>query len=96
MEKTLKTIKNLLVFLFLTILISMSVSCTQNQRAKNFGGTAKYDLPKGKKLLVVTWKGDDMWYLVRDAKEGETPETYQFYESSSWGLMNGKIILKEK
>jgi len=69
--------------------------CTKNQRAKQWGGEATYDLPKGKKLIVVTWKDDNMWYLMRDARSGEKSETYQFVEESSFGLMEGTIILKE-
>lgn len=30
--------------------------CTENQRAKNFGGNINYTLPSGAKLVNVTWK----------------------------------------
>lgn len=71
------------------------VSCTQNQRAKQLGGTATYELPKGKKLITVTWKKGDLWYLTRDMREGEKPETYEFQEESNFGIMEGKVIVKE-
>jgi hypothetical protein len=65
--------------------ISLTVSCTQNQRAKSLGGKATYELPKGLKLVVVTWKGENIWYLTRPMKENETAETYTFQEGSSYG-----------
>jgi len=37
-----------------------------------------------------------MWYLVRDAKPGEKPETYHFFEESSFGMFEGQITLKEQ
>ena len=42
------------------------VSCTDQQRAKSFGGTSTVELPSGEKLVNVTWKGEaDLWYLTR-------------------------------
>ncbi len=69
--------------------------CTENQRAKQFGGTVTVDLPKEEKLVIVTWKDDNMWYLTRPFKDGEEPETYKFKEESSWGLAEGTVIIKE-
>lgn len=78
------------------VLILSMIGCTQNQKAKSFGGTATITLEKGKKLEVVTWKGEELWYLVRDRKEGEEIETYEFIEDSSFGLLEGKVIIKEQ
>ena len=69
--------------------VVLTVSCTQNQRARNFGGNATYTLPKGQKLVMVTWKEDDLWYLSRPMKEGEDVETYTLQEESSFGMLNG-------
>ena len=77
----------------LTVLLV--VSCTQQERARNFGGTATEDLPAGKKLVVVTWKEDHLWYLTRPMRADEQPETYEFKESSSFGILQGTVILKE-
>lgn len=82
--------------LFLILLLSVfTFSCTENQRAKNWGGTVTVELPKGKKLVEATWKEDNLWYLTRDMKEGETAETFEFIEDSSFGVMKGKIIFVE-
>jgi len=71
-------------------------ACTQNSRAKSFGGTATITLPAGKTLVTATWKDDHLWYLTRDRSVGETPTTYQFHEKSSYGVLQGAIIFEEK
>lgn len=84
--------KKLLLFLFVTMFI---VSCTNNQKAKNFGGTAKIELDKGKKLVDVTWKENSLWYLTKPMTKTDVAETYIFQEESSFGLVQGKVIFTE-
>jgi hypothetical protein len=82
--------------IFLILGLAMIIgSCTQNQRAKRWGGTANYDLECNKKLVEVTWKGEEMWFLTRDMREGEIAETYKFNEESSYGLLEGTVVIKE-
>jgi hypothetical protein len=71
------------------------VSCTENSRVKNFGGTGNINLPQGQKLVNVTWKENQIWYLTRKMKKDETPETYQFQEESSWGVVEGTYNIRE-
>jgi hypothetical protein len=75
---------------YLIMLGTLSVSCTENQRAKNFGGTEEVRLKKNEILLNVTWKGDQMWICTKDTSTG----TSYFREKSNWGVMEGTIILK--
>ena len=72
------------------------LSCTAQQRAKKYGGSATVNIPANKKLVIATWKGDNLWLMTRARKEGETPETYFFQESSSWGVFEGTITIQEK
>jgi hypothetical protein len=74
----------------------LSISCTENQRTRNFGGTSTIHLPAGQKLFDVTWKGEDLWYTTRDRHEDETIETYTFQEESSFGILEGTVIFKER
>ena len=69
--------------------------CTDQQRAKGWGGTATVDLPAGKKLVTATWKENALWYLTRPMRPDETPETFELQESSSMGLVEGTVIFKE-
>ncbi len=78
------------VFAFLAVF-----GCTQQQRAKSFGGTSTENLPPNRKLINVTWKDDHLWYLTRPMVASDTAETYEFKESSSYGFLNGTVILKE-
>ena len=82
--------------LYAVILLLFITGCTQNERAKTWGGTARVELPAGKKLLEATWKETELWYLVRDRREGEPIETYEFIEESSFGMIEGKVIFIEK
>ena len=84
----------LIIILLVTTLFLFS--CTENQRAKKYGGTATVKLPEGTKLIEATWKGEDLWYLYRPRRAGETIEIYTFKEESNFGVMEGKVIFKER
>lgn len=77
------------------VLVITAFGCTDNIRARQFGGTANVDLPKNQKLLMVTWKEDDLWFLTRDMREDEKTESYSLRESSSWGVWEGTVKLHE-
>jgi hypothetical protein len=47
------------------------------------------------KLVNITWKEDDVWYLTRPMHSEEVPEEYTFKESSSFGIMEGTMTIKE-
>ena len=73
------------------------VSCTQNQMARNFGGTEVINLEPGKRLVNITWKGNDnasLWILTK--QDTTAPSTYSFKEKSGFGNMEGEVIINEK
>ena len=80
---------------FLAVLMGVMVtSCTENERVKAWGGKGTINLPKGKKLVNVTWKETQIWYLTRNMDSNDVAETYEFHEESSYGVIEGtyKII----
>jgi len=77
------------------IAIAMLTSCTQNQRAKSWGGTATINLPKHTKLVTATWKNNNLWYSTRPMRAGEFAEATSFQEDSSWGAIQGTVIFNE-
>ena len=83
-----KLIVILLMFLCLT-------SCDQSI-TRTMGGTTKIELETGEKLVEVTWKGDDIWYLVEPMDSDYVPKTKTFKESSRIGVLEGKVIFYEK
>ena len=83
--------------LFLVIGIAVLLgSCTENSRVKNWGGEGTINLPQGRKLVNVTWKGEQIWYLTRQMDTNDVAETYQFSEESSWGVMEGTFNIVER
>ena len=87
--------KKIIRLIIILLIASLFLSCTQNSRAKTFGGTAIIDLPTGTKLIDATWKNEDLWYLTRKRREVEPIETYEFKEDSSFGVIEGTVIFKE-
>lgn len=78
-------------YLLLVALAISSVfsSCTDNQMARNYGGTEEVTLQDNHELLNVTWKQDDMWIITKDT----TTNICYAQEKSSWGLLEGTIVL---
>ena len=74
------------------ILVAMVVmsSCTENVRARHFGGTETLALKPNEKVLNVTWKDNEMWVCTQDT----ITRVVYFREKSSWGVVEGTVILK--
>ena len=90
MKKNLFTILNALGFLSLIL-----SSCTENTRAKKYGGTMTVDLPPNTKFVGATWKEEQLWYIYQNRKDGETPETFTMKEDSRFGIIQGKVQFVE-
>jgi len=81
---------------FLAIMMGVMVtSCTENERVKTWGGEGTINLPKGRKLVNVTWKENQIWYLTRPMNSNDVAESYQFQEESSWGVIEGTYNIVE-
>ncbi len=76
-------------------ILVIASSCTENSRVKNFGGEGTINLPQGRKLINITWKEDEIWYLTRPMNSDEVAETYKFHEESSWGAIEGTYNIVE-
>lgn len=74
---------------------SLLVGCTDNFRARHFGGTMTIQIPAGNKVINATWKEHDFWYLYRPALSNEVPATLTFKEYSSKGILSGTVLLQE-
>lgn len=79
--------KKLTMFLVFTAILA---SCTQNQRARSFGGNEVVKLPEHNILINSTWKQDNLWILTKDTLTNK----FYFRESSSFGLLEGSIEFK--
>ena len=74
--------------ILVTILVMSS--CTDNVRARHFGGTETLALKSNEVVLNVTWKDNEMWVCTQDTITG----VVYFREKSNWGVMEGTVILK--
>lgn len=76
--------------IFIIITLFVLSSCTDNQRARSFGGEEVIKLEPNEEFVNITWKQDDIWIIVKDKTNGK------FYarEKSSFGVMEGRIIIE--
>ena len=82
--------------LLLSVLATISLaSCTTNERVKYYGATTTLNLPSGQKLVNITWKEENIWYLTKPMTSTDVAETYTFNEESNNGLIEGTVIIKE-
>ena len=83
------------IFLFLFYLVS--VSCTENQRVKNYGGLSRLEIPSDEIFIDATWKQDDLWVTTKKRSKNDTLyQTYYFKEKSSYGVIEGTYEIIEK
>ena len=85
------TIKVTLIALFALGL----TACTDNMMAKGYGGKMELKIPCDTRVVVVTWKNGDLWYLLRKMEKNEEPRKYVFMEDSNWGAMEGQVNIAE-
>lgn len=78
-----------IIGLFMIIIIGF-VSCTDNQRARSFGGTEVIKLKPNEEFVNITWKQDNLWVIVKDTVSGK----YYAREKSSYGMMEGKVVIE--
>jgi hypothetical protein len=67
-----------------------------NEIAKNYGGSLTVNLDKDQKLVNCSWRGSSLWILTRPRREGETPETYMYFEKSNMSIFEGSVTIVEK
>jgi len=80
--------------ILLSFILSMFLltSCTDNDRARKFGGTEEVILKENEVLVTVTWKETNLWILTQDTLTGK----HYFREKSKWGLLDGTVTFKTK
>jgi len=84
----------ILLVTFTTIMFTFG-GCTDNMKVKQYGGSAEMYLPKGQKLVVMTWKDDNLWTLTKPMTSTDIAETYTFSEESNFGVFEGTYIVHE-
>lgn len=85
----------MIIILLAVITLGMFSSCTENVRARAWGGTQDITLPSGQRVVNVTWKEANLWILTRTDTTVK-PSTYIFAEKSNFGMWEGQINLIEQ
>lgn len=79
----------------LFVLALVLSSCTENARARSYGGKQSISIEKGMKVVSASWKEGDVWILTRPMKSDEQPETLKYVEKSNLGVLEGEIDFVE-
>ena len=77
------------------IALLLLLSCTDNQRAKVLGGSVSVQVPCDQQVFDVTWKDENLWYATQPAGASWRPEKKVFTEYSSYGIVQGQVVLLE-
>lgn len=77
------------------VAVCAMTSCTDNDKARNYGGTETINLDPNVKVITMTWKENDIWILTKPMKQTDSAETVTFQEKSSMGVYEGKIVVVE-
>lgn len=83
--------KLILVMIALSVMVT---GCAQRM-SRDFGGASSIDLPKGEKLMLVTWKGDSLWTLTEPMENGYHAKVYKYREHSAHGVLQGTVTIRE-
>ena len=84
--------------LFLTLITLMLTSCEgfwKQATTKHFGNDMTVKLNPNEKLVEVTWKDDNIWYLTEPMDSNYVPKTKVFREISIYGVFQGSITFVE-
>lgn len=79
----------------MALLATLFLGGCEQGLTKNYGGRMEIQLEPGVKLETITWKDDSLWYLTRPIKDGESPETHTFQQSSEFGVFEGTVVIIE-
>lgn len=83
------------LILIMVTMCAILTGCSSNHTSRVWGGESSIDLPKGEKLLLVTWKNDNLWMLTEPMENGYHAKVYKYRESSAFGIMQGTVTIKE-
>ena len=87
--------KKIIFILALGLVTLFTSSCTEQIRARAFGGELTIQVPKGQRLTMATWKESNLFYLYEEMDSDYIPKTKMFVESSAYGVLETKITFIE-
>lgn len=78
------------------LLVFAIITFTENVTTRKLGGTMTIQLPAGQRFVNAAWKDADnsLWVISRPGTS--EPTTYTMTQHSVFGILEGKVIIKEK
>lgn len=73
------------------ILSMVAISCTKNQRVRDFGGTMEIKVRPGYKVTMATWKNDNLFYMIEKMDSSYVPTEKILLEDASWGVLEAEV-----
>ena len=86
--------KKLIILALFAVSMASLISC-DNWTSRKCGGSTTITLPKGEKLIEVTWKENSLWYLTESMDADYEPKTKTFREDSNLGILEGTVTFVE-
>lgn len=83
------------VVVVLLLFAALAAGCSKQELARRWGGTTEVELKPGARVVTATWKENSLWILTKQ-DPNTPPQRYELAESSSFGLVEGKVVLIEK
>lgn len=82
-------------FLLIIATVLLFASCTEQERARNFGGEVTIKAPAGYKVTSATWKENNIFYFLEPMEDEYVPKEKKFIESSSYGVLETEVTFIE-
>ena len=90
------SVKIFIILVVVILIANLCSSCTDNQRAKRWGGNMTINVEPGYEVMMATFKDDaDMWYMVRKMSDDYVPTDKILIENSTWNVLEGRVTFHE-
>lgn len=83
------------IILLILVLSFSFLGCSSISNSFN-RETMTITLEPNRKMVSITYKDKNMWILTKEMKSTDIVEIYNFEEYSKYGILDGKLIIKEK
>jgi hypothetical protein len=68
----------------------------ENKRTILFGGTMEIKVEPGQKVMIATFKGNNLFYMTEPMDSGYIPKTKILHEKSGRGIIEFKVKFVER
>lgn len=76
--------------IFIALATLSTVACTDNTRARVWGGTEELEMSPNEVFIGAAWKEGSLWIETIDT----LTNTGYIREKSAWGALEGQIVIK--